>query len=175
MFKIFFQPSPLFTKIEIAQIEKLKSQFSGRQKSKTPDGAERVGKASSNKAETIQPNDVASLEAAVAAQGDLVRKLKTSGKEKAEWQPEVAVLLDLKKKLATAQANAKEAGVSAPAKEKTPVKETAPAKNANQPNVNGPSSVSAEKLEAAVNEQVGMEMLIAERNSEEVIKLKLKI
>lgn len=35
--------------------------------------------------------------------GDKVRKLKTSGAEKSIWQPEVAILLDLKKKLETAQ------------------------------------------------------------------------
>ncbi|XP_038217686.1 methionine--tRNA ligase, cytoplasmic isoform X2 [Zerene cesonia] len=49
--------------------------------------------------------DVASLEKAVAQQGDKVRQLKASTKDKAVWQPEVDKLLELKKKLASAQSN----------------------------------------------------------------------
>ncbi|KAL0268339.1 UNVERIFIED_CONTAM: hypothetical protein PYX00_010318 [Menopon gallinae] len=94
------KPSPLFTKIEMAQIEKLKTRFSGRQKSKTPDGKDVKSSTAS------VPNDVASLEAAVAAQGNLVREMKASGKDKSEWQPQVAILLDLKKKLEAAKASA---------------------------------------------------------------------
>lgn len=69
------KPSPLFTKIEIAQIEKLKQQFSGRQKSKTPDGSDRV-KSSAAKSDPNQAMDVASLEAAVAAQVSFNRDCK---------------------------------------------------------------------------------------------------
>ncbi|XP_059062599.1 methionine--tRNA ligase, cytoplasmic isoform X2 [Achroia grisella] len=51
------------------------------------------------------PSDVASLEKAIAEQGDKVRKLKASTKDKAVWQPEVNTLLDLKKQLAALQIN----------------------------------------------------------------------
>ncbi|ALC42554.1 CG15100 [Drosophila busckii] len=52
---------------------------------------------------------VADLEKAVQAQGEKVRQLKGSTKDKAVWQPEVNVLLDLKKQLEAAQKSAKEA------------------------------------------------------------------
>ncbi|KAJ0170340.1 hypothetical protein K1T71_014268 [Dendrolimus kikuchii] len=47
--------------------------------------------------------NVTDLEKAIAEQGDKVRKLKASTNDKAVWQPEVNVLLDLKKKLAALQ------------------------------------------------------------------------
>jgi methionyl-tRNA synthetase len=47
--------------------------------------------------------DVASLEAAVAAQGEKLRKLKSETKDKAIIQPEVTALLQLKEKLKVAQ------------------------------------------------------------------------
>ncbi|KAI8441227.1 hypothetical protein MSG28_014876 [Choristoneura fumiferana] len=50
-------------------------------------------------------DSVASLEKAIAEQGDKVRKLKASTKDKTVWAPEVNVLLDLKKKLAALQTN----------------------------------------------------------------------
>lgn len=43
------------------------------------------------------------LEALVAQQGEKVRKLKSSGVDKAIWQGEVNILLDMKKKLASAK------------------------------------------------------------------------
>ncbi|KAL4706246.1 hypothetical protein ACJJTC_017413 [Scirpophaga incertulas] len=46
---------------------------------------------------------VAELEKAISVQGDKVRKLKASTKDKSVWQPEVNVLLDLKKRLAGLQ------------------------------------------------------------------------
>lgn len=49
------------------------------------------------------PEDVASLEAAVAAQGEKLRKLKSETKDKAIIQPEVTILLQLKDKLKAAQ------------------------------------------------------------------------
>ncbi|XP_037073303.1 LOW QUALITY PROTEIN: methionine--tRNA ligase, cytoplasmic-like [Pollicipes pollicipes] len=48
------------------------------------------------------PAEVARLTAAVAAQGDLVRKLKSSGADKQQVTTQVGVLLDLKKQLAAA-------------------------------------------------------------------------
>jgi methionyl-tRNA synthetase len=43
-------------------------------------------------------------------QGEKVRKLKTSGAEKSVWQPEVEILLDLKKKLAAANSSTPKPG-----------------------------------------------------------------
>jgi methionyl-tRNA synthetase len=43
------------------------------------------------------------LEKAIVEQGDKVRKLKASTKDKTIWQPEVNALLDLKKQLAALQ------------------------------------------------------------------------
>nr|CAD7413151.1 unnamed protein product [Timema poppensis] len=89
-----FQPSPLFSKIESALIDKLKLEFSGRQKSASP-----------NKTSFSSGTEVVTkLEEAVAQQGELVRKLKSSGVAKSEWQPHVATLLELKKQLVAAQA-----------------------------------------------------------------------
>ncbi|KAF5275081.1 hypothetical protein FQA39_LY07018 [Lamprigera yunnana] len=81
------KPSPIFTKIEIERVEELKKQFAGKQKS-SPIGP---------------TTDIASLEAAVAKQGDKVRVLKSSGVPKGDWQPEVNILLDLKKQLENAK------------------------------------------------------------------------
>lgn len=90
------KPAPLFAKIENEQVEALKKKYAGKQQP-----------AVSSRGDA--PTDVAGLEAAVAKQGDKVRQLKSSGVEKAVWQPEVAILLDLKKKLEAAQKNAKSA------------------------------------------------------------------
>ncbi|XP_070141516.1 bifunctional glutamate/proline--tRNA ligase-like [Drosophila kikkawai] len=55
------------------------------------------------------------LEKAIQEQGDKVRKLKSSTKDKAVWQPEVNVLLELKKQLEAAQKAAKAAPTAVPA------------------------------------------------------------
>lgn len=49
-------------------------------------------------------NSVDEAEKAVEDQGLKVRDLKASGVEKAQWQPEVTILLELKKQLANLQA-----------------------------------------------------------------------
>lgn len=56
------------------------------------------------------------MEAAVAKQAEKVRSLKTSGADKKVWQPEVDILLDLKKKL-TAATGAPAAPAAKPAKQ----------------------------------------------------------
>nr|CAD7598225.1 unnamed protein product [Timema genevievae] len=94
IFLISGEPSPLFSKIEPALVDKLKLEFSGRQKSASP-----------NKTSVSSGTEVVTkLEEAVAQQGELVRKLKSSGVAKSEWQPHVATLLELKKQLVAAQA-----------------------------------------------------------------------
>lgn len=87
------EPSPLFTRIEPARVEELKKLFAGKQ--------------SENGKVKPEPEvgNLKDLEAKVAQQADKVRKLKTSGAGKDVWQPEVNVLLDLKKQLEVAQKN----------------------------------------------------------------------
>ncbi|EEB11468.1 methionine-tRNA synthetase, putative [Pediculus humanus corporis] len=95
------KPFPLFNKIEDDLINKLKAKYAGVQSANSHGKGGDDGKKTGGHI----GNDVSSLEAAVVAQGDVVRKMKAAGKTKAEWGPEVTILLDLKKKLAEAQAN----------------------------------------------------------------------
>lgn len=60
-------------------------------------------------APTNGSQSVQDLEKAIQEQGDKVRKLKGSTKDKSVWQPEVDVLLGLKKQLEAAQKAAKAA------------------------------------------------------------------
>lgn len=95
------KPSPLFTKIEQVQVDELKAKYGGTQ------ATNGVNPAASNAKPEISNklfNTVEECEKAVAAQGDKVRQLKTSGVEKSVWQPEVTILLELKKQLAALQA-----------------------------------------------------------------------
>lgn len=90
--------------------------------------------------------------------GDKVRALKSSGVEKKVWEPEVAKLLDLKKKLAAAQ------GASAPAKaapakgagKKESKKPTAPKESKTPVQENGVAADPAEvkQLEQEIDKQV---------------------
>ncbi|CAG9134281.1 unnamed protein product [Plutella xylostella] len=89
------QPSPLFSKLEPDSLETLRTKYAGTQ-------SEREGKKN-------DAASVAALEEAIAKQGEKVRQLKASTKDKSVWQPEVNVLLDLKKQLTAAQAQAKSA------------------------------------------------------------------
>lgn len=87
------EPSPLFSRIEPARAEELKKLFAGKQ---SENGKTKTSETSSNLKE---------LEEKVTQQADKVRKLKTSGIDKSVWQPEVNVLLDLKKQLEVLQKN----------------------------------------------------------------------
>ncbi|CAB3378031.1 Hypothetical predicted protein [Cloeon dipterum] len=91
------KPAPLFSKIDAAQADQLKARFAGSQEDQA---------ARSSGGKPTPPSlsgDVAALQAAVAAQGEKVRKLKSETKDKTVWQPEVNILLDLKKKLTEAE------------------------------------------------------------------------
>ncbi|KAL4234118.1 hypothetical protein ACF0H5_005771 [Mactra antiquata] len=96
------KPSPLFQKIEATTIADLKKKFAGQ-------GPASTGKAKGKKASeagpsvAASPEEVEKLTAQVAAQGNKVRELKTNKAEKSIVDTEVAVLLNLKKKLAAAQ------------------------------------------------------------------------
>lgn len=83
------KPSPLFTKIEQSQLDELKSKYGGQQQTVDKSAA----------AEPPVLKTAADVEKAIAVQADMVRVLKTSGAEKAIWQPEVEILLKLKKQL----------------------------------------------------------------------------
>lgn len=89
------KPTPLFTKIEDQTVETLRKRYGGQQEV-NGEGSARDDESTLND----QNNDeIASLEAAITTQGNLVRQLKaTCGKK--VWQPEVNVLLGLKEKLA---------------------------------------------------------------------------
>lgn len=82
------KPAPLFAKLEQAFIDELKGKYGGSQEVKPAES---------------QKTNVAELEAAVQAQGEKLRQLKTTTKDKAVLQPEITKLLDLKKQLEAAQ------------------------------------------------------------------------
>uniref|UniRef100_A0A2H1VGR6 SFRICE_013602 n=1 Tax=Spodoptera frugiperda TaxID=7108 RepID=A0A2H1VGR6_SPOFR len=83
------KPEPLFTKIDTEVLYKLRAKYAGTQ-------SERANK------ENGSAGSVAELEEAVKQQGEKVRQLKASTKDKSVWQPEVTKLLDLKKQLEAA-------------------------------------------------------------------------
>ncbi|KAI4467948.1 methionine--trna ligase [Holotrichia oblita] len=86
------KPAPLFTKIEQDRLEELKHKFAGKQT------------INSSNTEVL---DVHHLEKAIEKQGNKVRTLKSSGADKSVWQPEVAILLSLKKQLETVKTTQK--------------------------------------------------------------------
>ncbi|PZC70783.1 hypothetical protein B5X24_HaOG214903 [Helicoverpa armigera] len=88
------KPEPLFAKIEAEVLDKLRAKYAGTQ-------SERASKENGT-----APGSVAELEEAVKQQGEKVRQLKASTKDKTVWQPEVAKLLELKKQLEAAQKQA---------------------------------------------------------------------
>uniref|UniRef100_S4P722 Methionine--tRNA ligase, cytoplasmic n=2 Tax=Pararge aegeria TaxID=116150 RepID=S4P722_9NEOP len=83
------KPEPLFTKLESEVLDQLRAKYAGTQ-------SERANKNGDKKQSTS-----AELEAAIATQGEKVRKLKSSTKDKSIWQPEVDKLLALKKELSS--------------------------------------------------------------------------
>lgn len=91
---IIGKPSPLFTKIEQTRIDELKKKYAGVQQPTTKPTTKAEATSSNKLFDTIDE-----CEHAVADQGEKVRKLKTSGAEKSVWQPEVTILLELKKQL----------------------------------------------------------------------------
>lgn len=58
---------------------------------------------STSEATASSGSQIAELEEAIKKQGDVVRELKSSGKSKEEWQPEVNKLLQLKQELGALQ------------------------------------------------------------------------
>ncbi|OWR49585.1 hypothetical protein KGM_210187 [Danaus plexippus plexippus] len=88
------KPEPLFTKIEQQTVDELRRKYAGTQADRRKSNGD------------CKKLSAAELEAAISAQGEKVRKLKSSTKDKAVWQPEVDVLLALKKQLTLAHTHA---------------------------------------------------------------------
>ncbi|XP_045487327.1 methionine--tRNA ligase, cytoplasmic isoform X1 [Pieris rapae] len=88
------KPEPLFAKIEQELVDTMRAKYAGTQAERAKQNGDVKTGASTN---------VADLEKAIAAQGEKVRQLKASTKDKAVWQPEVNKLLELKKQLTAAQ------------------------------------------------------------------------
>lgn len=126
------KPVPLFTKIEQTTIDELKKKYGGVQQPKD------APKPKPEKSKLF--NSVDEAERAVADQGIKVRDLKASGVEKAMWQPEVTILLELKKQLANLQAQ--KTGGAAPKVE------------APKPSPAASSEGDVKKLEAEIAQQV---------------------
>lgn len=98
------KPAPLFQKIEQVQIDELKKRFSGAQVGSASPGNPAVATPAPPLAEasnTLETPENLALK--VAQQGDKVRQLKAAKAEKAIVTAAVAELLDLKKRLATAE------------------------------------------------------------------------
>lgn len=81
------KPSPLFAKIEANRLEELKQKYGGQQESTAAAPVEQ------------QYSSAAEIEKAIQVQGDKVRTLKASKTEKPILDPEIALLLKLKKDL----------------------------------------------------------------------------
>ncbi|KAL0105250.1 hypothetical protein PUN28_016717 [Cardiocondyla obscurior] len=127
------KPSPLFTKIEDQRIEMLRKQYAGQQ--------ENNGKAANKNSN----ESIATLEAAITKQGQLVRELKAK-QDKSVWQPQVEILLDLKKKLISLKGNVNVPEKKSPAKNKK-------AEPTHVPEQNGDALTDATALESAIAKQ----------------------
>nr|XP_046239190.1 methionine--tRNA ligase, cytoplasmic isoform X1 [Scatophagus argus] len=115
--------SPLFQKLEGDQIEALKKRFGGQQPEDEPPKKKTTAQsAASTKpateaapaaaevvtVNTVDPEKAKQLTQAVAEQGEKVRALKAQKAEKAVVTAEVAILLDLKKRLTLAEGKSPE-------------------------------------------------------------------
>lgn len=129
------KPVPLFTKIEQSAIDELKKKYGGVQQAKD------ALKPKPEKSKLF--NSVEEAEQAVTEQGLKVRDLKASGVEKAVWQPEVTILLELKKQLANLQAQ-KDGGIAS---------KDVPKADAPKP-ASVPSESDIKKLEGEITSQV---------------------
>ncbi|XP_011175606.1 methionine--tRNA ligase, cytoplasmic [Solenopsis invicta] len=127
------KPSPLFTKIEDQKIEMLRKKYAGQQET----NGEVINKSSDE--------SIASLEAAITKQGNLVRELKAKH-DKNVWQPQVEILLDLKKKLVDLKGNVNTPTKKSPAKNKK-------AEPMHVPEQNGDALTDVAALESAIAKQ----------------------
>nr|XP_022911829.1 methionine--tRNA ligase, cytoplasmic [Onthophagus taurus] len=97
------KPVPLFTKLESEKIDELKLKFAGKQQSPQKEIINNdVAKKVENNNSGLQLSNeesIKELTQKIETQGALVRKLKESGAPKADWQPQVEILLKLKGQL----------------------------------------------------------------------------
>ncbi|KAH0955052.1 hypothetical protein HN011_005185 [Eciton burchellii] len=129
------KPSPLFVKIEDEMVEMLRKKYAGQQE---------VNGVTSTINKTSD-DSIVSLEAAITKQGNLVRELK-SKHDKSVWQPQVEILLDLKKKLVNLKGNVNVSEKKSPVKNKKPE----PTQALEQ---NGDTSTDVAALEQAITKQ----------------------
>ncbi|XP_076664866.1 methionyl-tRNA synthetase 1 isoform X3 [Andrena cerasifolii] len=128
------KPSPLFKKIEDKDVETLRKKYGEKQET-----------ANKAKATNVTYDDAKTLEAAIAAQGEKVREMKAKH-DKSVWQPEVQILLDLKKKLADLKSREGKPSESPSSKSKKP-------ETVFVPEQNGDVSTDAATLESAITKQ----------------------
>ncbi|XP_065221713.1 methionine--tRNA ligase, cytoplasmic isoform X2 [Planococcus citri] len=92
------KPVPIFTKIELSTVETLKKMFSGRQTSPPKEPSKKPEETFADLQSASKVADsLKKMENAITEQGNLVRNMKSGGAQKAEWQPHVNALLDMKK------------------------------------------------------------------------------
>ncbi|GFS64670.1 methionine--tRNA ligase, cytoplasmic [Trichonephila clavipes] len=103
------KPGPLFKKIEQEVINELKAKYAGRQTPEKESSSAGVKKSAETKSvenslpNGTSPEEIANIESLVTEQGSKVRDLKSNKASKAEIDKEVAVLLELKKRLMIAK------------------------------------------------------------------------
>lgn len=129
------KPSPLFTKIDDQKVEMLRKKYAGQQ--------------NTNGTSTDKASDesVASLEAAITKQGNLVRELKV--KNDKSWRDELEVLLNLKKKLIDLKSSASD--TNAPEKKLSP--KNRKAEPTHVPEQNGDALTDVAALQMAIAKQ----------------------
>lgn len=99
------KPSPLFKKIELEEVERLKKKYAGKQESSSKDlkpvkTEPEMSPQKVNATELVtDPAEIKILTDKVVLQGEKIRQLKSQKAEKSVIDGEVAVLLSLKKSL----------------------------------------------------------------------------
>ncbi|XP_050446972.1 methionine--tRNA ligase, cytoplasmic [Cataglyphis hispanica] len=127
------KPNPLFTKIEDQKVEMLRKKYAGQQETNNEMSANKVS------------DECVALEVAITKQGNLVRELKAKH-DKSVWQPQVEILLDLKKKLNDLKSN-----TNAP--EKKLLVKNKKAEPIHVPEQNGDALTDVAALETAIAKQ----------------------
>ncbi|XP_066603626.1 methionine--tRNA ligase, cytoplasmic [Prorops nasuta] len=123
------KPSPLFTKIEDAQVEMLRKKYAGKQEN------------------NVSSDKVAALDQSIEKQAALVRELKAK-EDKSVWKPQVDILLELK---------LKRNNMIDPTVQEAPVKNKKAQSNSEKhvpvSQQNGGASTDVASLEAAIAKQ----------------------
>ncbi|XP_067213985.1 methionine--tRNA ligase, cytoplasmic [Linepithema humile] len=132
------KPSPLFTKIEDQKVEMLRIKYAGQQETNGKEPA----------ASKTSDDSIAALEAAITKQGNVVRQLKAKH-DKSVWQPQVDILVDLKKKLSNLKVDSNEPQKKSPTK----IKKAEPT---HVPEQNGDALMDVAALESAIAKQANL-------------------